>query len=413
VQSYLFATLWDDPKRLHACARRFAAARLPAQVAPLLPRAAPEAEPLGVAYVGGDFHDHPIAALLAEVMARHDRSRFRVITASYGPDDPTPQRAAIAAACDRFLDVRTMSDRDAAIAIQAAGADIALDVSGMTLHGRPGILAHRPAPVQIAYLANPGTVGAAHLDYFLSDSFVTPPGAERHFSEQVIRVPPSLFPPDPRAIIVPDPPSRAECGLPEEGFVFCCFNAVNKITPAAYDTWMRILGAVDRSVLWLRADLAAARDNLRREADRRGVDPGRILFAARAAHDRHVARHRCADLFLDTFPYNAGSTAVTAVGAGLPVLTCAGKSYAARMGGSVLEAIGLGELIADSLEAYAALAIALARDPGRLAAVKARLSHSRATAPFFDPVALCRRLEDVYTSLARRRVASRGGGPPR
>jgi predicted O-linked N-acetylglucosamine transferase (SPINDLY family) len=287
--------------------------------------------------------------------------------------------------------------------------DIAVDLKGYTGGSRPGILSFRPAPVQVAYLGYPGTMGARHIDYLLADGFVIPPEQERFYSEKIVRLPDSYFPCDTGRAIAEATPSRAEAGLPETGFVFCCFNSVYKLTPAVFDIWMRLLGQVDGAVLWLLGDSETVIRNLRQEAAARGVAPERLVFARRLPVPEHLARHRLADLFLDTVPCNAHTTASDALWAGLPVLTCPGTALAARVAGSLLQAIGLPELIAPDLAAYEATALALARDADRLAALKARLSGNRTTTPLFDSGRLRRHLEQAYATMWTR--AERGEAP--
>ncbi len=398
VQTYLFATLSDNPVATLAAARNFAAAQFP--TVPPAPKRYPRRAHLRIAYVGGDFHEHPIGALLAEVIERHDRARVKVIGVSHGPDDGSAVRRRILAAFDDVLDAHAMTDAQVADWMRGQEIDIAIDASAFTLHGRQGILALRPAPVQVAYLATPGTSGAAHLDYFISDRFITPPGFERHFSERIVRLPDTLLPPDLRAAL-PASPERTRWGLPASGTVFCCFNTMSKISPAVFTAWMRILAGVPESVLWVRAEDERTRANLHAAAVRAGVDPTRVAFAARTPMDVHLARHVCADLFLDTYPYSAGSTAAAAVAAGLPVLTYAGKTYVSRMCGSIVTSAGLPDLVTTSLNAYEEMAIRLGNDPTALSALRARLAVNRDTAPFFDVNRLCRQLERAFEIVAR------------
>ncbi len=397
VQTYLLANLSENPVAILSAARSFAAAQFP--TVPPAPKRYPRRAQLRVAYVGGDFHDHPVGALLADVIAHHDRARVKVVGVSHGPDDGSAARAKLLAACDDVLDGRTMTDAQIAAWMRAQEIDIAVDVSAFTLLARQGILALRPAPVQVAYLAHPGSSGAAYLDYFITDRFITPPGFERHFSERIVRLPDTVFPPDPRAAL-PASPDRAQWGLPARGTVFCSFNTMSKISPVVFAVWMRILAGVAGSVLWVRAEGERTRANLQAAAVQSGIDPARVIFAERAPMDVHLARHACADLFLDTFPYSAGSTAAAAIAAGLPVLTCAGKTYVSRMCGSIVTSAGLPDLVTPSLAAYQDLAIRLGNDPAALHALRARLAENRAAAPFFDVTRLCRQLERAFEIVA-------------
>ncbi len=287
--------------------------------------------------------------------------------------------------------------------------DIAVDLKGYTGDARPGILAFRPAPVQVSYLGFPGTMGADHIDYILADRFIIPEEQERFYSENVVCLPECYQPNDSKRIIAEVTPTRAQAGLPETGFVFCSFNSNYKITPQIFELWMRLLHQVEGSVLWLLGGSAAAIRNLRREAQARGVDPQRLVFAPRRPLPEHLARHRLADLFLDTLPCNAHTTASDALWAGLPVLTCPGAGFAARVAGSLVQAAGLPELIATDLDAYAALALGLARDAGRLAAIKAKLAGNRFQSPLFKSGRLLGHVERAYEIMWAR--AERGEAP--
>jgi len=300
---------------------------------------------------------------------------------------------------DRFVDVRSRSDEEVARMLLDLEVDIAVDLKGHTTGARPGILAHRPAPIQAAYLGYPGTMGAPFIDYLLADSFVIPQDEHRFYTEKVVYLPGCYQVNDARRAIAPRTPSRAEAGLPGDGFVFCCFNNNYKILPAVFGAWMRLLRDVPQSVLWLLEDNAAARRNLQEAARARGVDPARLVFAPRLPPAEHLARHRVADLFLDTLPCNAHTTASDALWAGLPVLTCAGTTFAGRVAGSVLCAAGLGELVTGSLQEYEALALALAREPRRLAAVRERLERGRQNAALFNTDQFRRGLETAYTRM--------------
>jgi protein O-GlcNAc transferase len=385
------------PAELLAAARKWSASRL----GPIATRTASVPESVSgkrrIAYLGPDFRSHPLASLLSEVIERHDRSRFEVIGYSLGPDDRSPARARFAAAFDRFVDVRTESPQETARRIQADGVAILLDTSGYVIHARPEIFALRPAPIQVNCIGFPGTLGADCYDYILADRFVTPPGQQKNFAERLMILPHCYLPGDSRRVIA-SPPTRAGCGLPEQGLVFCCFNGGYKITPRVFEVWMRLLQAVPDSVLWLLEPGPAAAENLRGEARRRSVAPERLVFAARLPLDEHLARHAAADLFLDTFPCNAHTTANDALFAGLPLLTCAGETFASRVSGSQLMAIGLPELVTDTIEAYEAKALQLAHEPRLLAAYRDRLQANRRTHPLFDTAAYTQALEDAFLS---------------
>jgi protein O-GlcNAc transferase len=347
---------------------------------------------LRIAYLGPDFRMHPLANLLSGVIEAHDRSRFEVFGYSLGPDDGSAARARFAAAFDHFVDIRAESFEATAQRIRDDRIAILLDTSGFVVLARPEILAMRPAPVQISCIGFAGTLGASFYDYLLTDRFVSPPEQQPNFTERFMHLPHCYLPGDDKRAVSPAP-SRRDCGLPDAAFVFCCFNASYKILPVVFDVWMRLLLQVSGSVLWLlQSDPAVAR-NLRAEALRRGVAPERLVFAARVPLAEHLARHAVADLFLDTFPCTAHTTANDALFVGLPVLTCAGETFASRVSGSQLLAIGLGELVTYDLAAYEALALKLARQPETLAGYRTRLRANRDTAPLFDTAAYTRALE--------------------
>lgn len=363
----------------------------------------PEPGPkIRIGYFSADFHNHATMYLMARLFELHDKARFEVHAFSFGLAARDAMRARLLAAVDAFHDVAAMSDADIAALSRATQIDIAVDLKGYTETARPAIFAARAAPVQISYLGYPGTMGAGFMDYILGDPVVIPAGDEHHYAETVIRLPHSYQVNDDRRDISDRVFTRAELGLPEDGFVFCCLNNNYKITPDVFDIWMRLLAEVEGSVLWLLADNRWAEANLRSEAAARGIDVARLVFARRVPVPEHLARQRCADLFLDTFNYAAHTTASDALWAGLPVVTKLGRSFAARVGASLLHAVGLPELVTETEEDYAALALALARDPGRLADVNAKLAANRRTAPLFDTARFTRDLEAIYERLATK-----------
>jgi protein O-GlcNAc transferase len=361
-----------------------------------------------LAYVSADLQEHATAYLTAGMIEHHDRSKFEIIAVSFGPAEDSPTRHRLMRGFDRFLDVRAQSDQAVAQLIRGLEVDIAVDLKGFTADARTGIFAKRPAPIQVSYLGYPGTMGADYIDYVIADRVVLPENQRALFSEQAVYLPDSYQVNDATRRIAVSP-SRAEMLLPERAFVFCCFNSCFKITPDVFDVWMRLLRTVEDSVLWLFAGNAVAPRNLRSEAQRRGVDPERLIFAPQLAHQRHLARHRHADLFLDTLHYNAHTSASDALWAGLPVLTCMGETFASRVAGSLLSAVGLPELITCSLTDYEALALALARDPARLAAVRDKLADNLTVAPLFDTARFTRHIEMAYTTMWER--AERGEPP--
>lgn len=359
-----------------------------------------------VGYYSADFHNHATAYLMAELFELHDRAGFEVVGFSFGPDRQDEMRRRIVSALDRFIDVRDQSDLAVARLSRALGIDIAVDLKGHTLEARTGIFSYRAAPVQVNYLGYPGTLGAPYMDYLLADPTLIPADSQRHYAEKVVYLPDSYQVNDARRRITDRSFTRSELGLPAEGFVFCCFNNNHKITPDTFDGWMRILKRVDGSVLWLLEDNPEVVTNLRQEAGRREVDPDRLVFAQRLPLAEHLARHRAADLFLDTLPYNAHTTASDALWAGVPVLTRMGASFASRVAASLLHAMGLPELITTSQADYEALAIDLAGHPQRLAGIRQALERNRRTAPLFDTPLFARHLESAYRAMHERYLAN-------
>jgi len=361
---------------------------------------------LRIAYVGCDFRTHPLANLLTEVIECHDRSRFEVFAYSFGPDDESAARTRFVRAFDQFVDVRAETFAETAQRIRDDRIAIVLDTAGYVIYARSEIFALRPAPIQINCIGFAATLGADYYDYILTDRFVSPLEQQVHFAERFMYLPHCYIPGDTKRSIGARP-SRAECHLPEAGFVFCCFNASYKIHPRVFDVWMRLLEQIPGSVLWLLETNPTATDNLRREAQRRHVDADRLVFAPRLPLAQHLARHAVADLFLDTLPYNAHTTTNDALFAGLPVLTCVGETFASRVSGSHLLAIGLPELITDNLEDYEAVALRLARTPKLLAEYRTRLSANRATHPLFDTRGYTRSLEALLWSAWESYLAAR------
>ena len=363
-------------------------------------------------YLSADFHAHATAYLMAELFEMHDRERFEVTALSFGPNDGSPMRARLEAAfVGRFVDVGGKSDAEVARLMREQEIDIAVDLKGYTAGNRAGIFAHRGVPVQVAYLAFPGTMGAPFIDYVLADRHVVPPGDETFYSEQIVRLPDSYQANDRKRSIAEPTPTRAELGLPDNGFVLCCFNNNYKIRPAIFDIWMRRLSETEGSVLWLLHDNDAAQANLRREAERRGVAPDRLVFAPRLPLDQHLARHRAAALFVDTLPYNAHTTASDALWSGLPVLTVSGETFASRVAKSLLHAVGLPELATNNLTDYEAVLRRLMAAPAELAALRARLAKALPTAPLFDTDRLRRHIEAAFIQMHdrhRRGMAPQG-----
>lgn len=371
---------------------------------------APEPKPdargrLRIGYVSSDFHTHATAQLMLSLFGLHDREGFEIFAYSLGKDDGSDYRKRIITDCDHFIDVRDWHYTDIARRIAEDGIHILVDLKGYTMDIRPEIFALRPAPLQVSYLGFPGTMGASFIDYIVTDETVTPAADQQYYDEQFVYLPHSYQVNDHRQRIAERTPSRSECGLPEHGFVFCCFNNNYKIEPEVFDVWMRILQHVPGSVLWLLRASPESEANLRVEAQQRGIEPDRLVFAERRPKAEHLARHRLADLFLDTFYYNAHTTASDALWAGVPVLTCAGETFASRVGASLLRAVGLSELIADSRAAYEQMAITLATDHQALAALRARLQQDLGSKPLFDTERFARNLERAYQEMWRRHAA--------
>ncbi|MCP4328471.1 MAG: tetratricopeptide repeat protein [Alphaproteobacteria bacterium] len=344
----------------------------------------PHPGPLRIGYLSGDFRRHATAYLMQSLFAAHDRTRVRVHAYATGTDDGSVERRKIAADCDRFVDLHRLSDEEAARAIAADEIDIVVDLMGYSGSARPGILARRPAPLQVSYLVYPGTTGAAWIDYIIADPVVLPPANRRWFSEKVVSLPRCFQVSDPGQEIDDSPTLRGEWGLPDDVFVFACFNIAHKIEPKVFGLWMEILREVPRSVLWLLADSDTVTANLRAAAASAEVDPARLLFAKRVCRPRHLRRQQYADLFLDTLICNAHTTASDALFVGLPLLTVAGPSFAGRVAASLLTTLGVEELIAADGAGYRETAIALARDPDRLAQLRGRIVGAAGTGPLFD-----------------------------
>ncbi|CAA7616717.1 TPR repeat-containing protein (fragment) [Magnetospirillum sp. LM-5] len=355
-----------------------------------------------IGYLSADLHRHATAFLMAELFERHDRARFETHAFSYGPDDGSDMRKRLTRAFDRFIDIRAASPGQAARVIHDFKIDILVDLKGYTQHARPGILAFRPAPVQVNYLGYPGTMGGGFADYIIGDRWVTPMAHQPYYSEKIVQLPDCYQPNDSRRAIAPDDPGRQACGLPPDGFVYCCFNQSYKLSRPVFRRWMNILRATPGSVLWLLENTPAATANLLREAQACAIAPERLVFAPRLPLDQHLARHRLADLFLDTLPCNAHTTASDALWAGLPVLTCTGEAFAGRVATSLLHAIGLPRLATASLDEYEDLAKALAARPDLLADIRRQLAENRLSHPLFDIARFTANLEKAYGEMWRR-----------
>jgi predicted O-linked N-acetylglucosamine transferase (SPINDLY family) len=405
----ILMALVDSPKLHHEAARIWMSHACPPcdSIRPVPRRA--RRETLRIGYFSADFHEHPVARLLAELIETHDRSRFEVIAFAFGPRTQDEFRQRLVRAFDRFIEVREQSDLEIASLARSLDIDIAVDLGGYSYNSRPKIFAARAAPLQVSYLGYLGTMGASYIDYILADRVLVTPQSQSHFSEKIIYLPDSFQVNDRKRRVADKVFTRGELGLPPSGFVYCCFNNTFKILPATFASWMRILKSVPDSVLLLLAGHEAVERNLRAYAARQGVDPRRLVFAGRLPAAEYLARFRAADLFLDTQPYNAGTTASDALWAGLPVLTLVGEAFAGRVGASLLTAIGLPELITATRQRYEELAIELALEPQRLARIRGRLLDARLSSPLFDTPRFTRNLEAAYTAIHDRYAA---GLPP-
>ena len=401
ISPYALLVLDDDPARNQVRAQTYVAEKF----AESAPRSSPTSEhsgPIRIGYFSADFHDHAVMFQLARLFELHDRSRFSVHAFSYGKPQSSPMRTRLEQAFDVFHDVNDVDGAEIAALARRQEIDIAIDLMGYTGLGRPGIFAARAAPVQISYIGYPGTMGAPFIDYLIADNTLIPDQQRQYYAEKIIHLPETYQANDDTRKIADQAMSRADLGLPEKGFVYCCFNNSFKIGPAEFDVWMRLLARVDGSVLWLLQSNGWVEGNLRREAAARGIDPARLIFAGYKTHADHLARLRHADLFLDCFTCNAHATASDALWAGVPVLTVPGEGFAARAGASVVRAIGLPELVTSTPEAYEQIALDLADSPVLLTAIKAKLAANLRSAPLFDSARFTRHMEAAYEAVFER-----------
>jgi predicted O-linked N-acetylglucosamine transferase (SPINDLY family) len=355
-----------------------------------------------IGYFSADYHNHATTYLMAELLERHDRSRFEILGFSFGMNTADEMGRRVSTAMDRFLDVRLLPDREVAQLSRELEVDIAVDLKGFTHESRTGIFAARAAGIQVSYLGYPGTMGADYIDYLIADPTLIPEASRQYYSEKIVYLPDSYQVNDSQRLISAKPRARADEGLPDGAFVYCCFNNAYKISPAVFDVWMRVLGRVEGSVLWLLEENPWVAGNLRKEAARRGIAPERLVFAKPLPLAEHLARQRLADLFLDTLPYNAHTTASDALWAGLPVLTRMGETFASRVAASLLRAIDLPELVTATEAEFEELAVALARDRERYRALRERLKENRLRAPLFDTRAFTSHLEAAYSAMHER-----------
>jgi predicted O-linked N-acetylglucosamine transferase (SPINDLY family) len=401
VAPFSLLALNDDALLHKKCSEIYIQSRYPFNPVsePILKR--PQSQKIRVGYFSADFKNHPVAYLISELFELHDRSQFEIYGFSLVKAvDEMSRRFQLA--FDHFIESQGMSDIEIAQSSRDLNIDIAVDLTGFTQDARTGIFSYRPAPIQVNYLGFPGTMGADYIDYIIADKTLIPLDAQSSYTEKVAYLPNSYQANDRKRLISDRQFTRAELGLPENACIFACFNNNYKITPLVFDSWVKILSLVEGSVLWLLADNPTAKNNLIKEAAARGLDSCRLIFAERMPLPEHLARHRQADLFLDTLPYNAHTTCSDALWAGLPVLTLMGSTFPGRVGASLLKAIDLPELITNTQEEYEAMAIELAINPQKLRDIKLKLARNRLTTPLFDTPLFTKNLETIYTKMMER-----------
>jgi predicted O-linked N-acetylglucosamine transferase (SPINDLY family) len=390
----------DDPALLLLTAQRFAHERVPkAAPVPMHATMPPREGKIRIGYLSGDLHMHAVGLLTPELYELHDREKFEIYAFCWTPESEMPQRQRIRRAMDHLVPIGGLDDATAARKIAEAGIDVLVDLQGLTNGARPAILGHRAAPVQVSYLGLPGTSALPGVDYILADRFVIPDEMLPYYTERPLHLPHCYQVSDRQREVAPKP-DRAKYDLPQDAFVYCSFNNNYKFNAEMFGAWMRTLAAVPDSVLWLLADNDTARENMLRAADEHGVARDRLIFAPRVAPPEYLARFQCADLMLDTFPYNAGTTASDALWMGLPILTRSGRSYISRMAGSLLTAVGLPDLITESVADYERLAITLGRNPGRIASYKRYLAEQGRQSALFDLPQIVRDIESAFEGLA-------------
>ena len=405
---FSFLSVADSAAQQSRCAQIYAAQLCPTAPAPLWRRERYDHQRIRVAYVSADFRDHVVARFMAPLYERHDRQRFEVTGVALAAQDDSDIIARNKASLDQFIDASASSDQDLARRLRDLEIDVAVDLTGFTQGCRPGVFAR---PVQVNFLGFPASMGVPWMDYIVADDFVVPPASEHLYAEKIARLPHCFQPNDPRGLWAEESPAqtRASVGLPDEGTVLCAFSNHYKLNPTIFAVWMRVLSAAPGSVLWLLGGSARAQQRLCQEAAGHGIAPERLIFAACVSYAQHLARLRLADLFLDTLPFNAGATASDALRAGVPLLTCTGESFAARMAGSLLRSIGMPEMITGTLAEYEGRATALAVDRALLQRLRQRLADNLGSAPLFDGAHYCRHLEAAYSHMLER--AQRGEAP--
>ena len=396
VPPFMLLSLEDAPESHRLRSEIYSKARYPQKHLPLPAKPLTKPKRIRIGYFSTDFKEHPVAYLIAKVLEQHNRDQFEVFGYSLYGSSSGEMRQRLEKSFDSFTDVQSMSDRDIALQAQQDGIDIAVDLTGYTANSRSGILAFRAAPVQVNYLGYPGSMGAEFIDYIVADQHLIPPENQKHFSEKQIYLPDVYLPTDNTLPFSNEPSSRFNLGLPDSGFVFCAINNSYKVNERVFDIWMRLLKSVDGSVLWLLETNEIVKANLEKEANKRGVTSDRLVFAKKVSHEKYLSQFHQADLFLDTFPYTAGATASNALWAGLPIVTKNGQSYTARMAGSMLNAIGLPELITQTEKDYEALILDLATNPEKLTKIKEKLDANRLTHPLFNTELYTKHLENGY-----------------
>jgi len=410
TEPFGFQGISDSESDLLLCAQIFANDHFPYKQTIFTPDSKKTAgSKIRVGYLCGEFRDQATSILMGGVYESHHRDEFEIYAFDNGWDDGSNLRQRILPCFKEIINITRLSDLEAAQSIKQLGIDILINLNGYFGKGRQGIFAHRPAPIQVNYLGFPGTIGAPYMDYLIADEVVIPPSSQAFYTEKIVYLPNCYQANDSQRVIADTVFTKLEMGLPKDSFVFACFNNNYKITPPIFDAWMRILKQVEQSVLWLLEDNPTAADNLRKEAGLRGVSPDRLIFAKRLPLAEHLARHRLADLFLDTLPYNAHTTASDALWAGLPVLTQIGKTFPGRVAASLLTAVGLPELITHTPEEYEALAIDLAQHPEKLQQIKQKLAENRLVKPLFDTSLFTQHLEKAYKTMYERHL--KGLGP--
>ena len=402
AEPFGYQAISSSAQDLRLCAEIYTAEKFPGAQTPMCAGTRYDNPKIRIGYLSGEFRQQATSVLITELYELHDKTRFELFAFDNGWDDASEIRGRINRAFDEIVDISCLSDLDAAAAIKRRQVDILVNLNGYFGHGRQGVFSHKPSPVQVNYLGFPGTIGADYIDYILADRHVIPAEQAACYTEKIVYLPDSYQVNDSRRVIAGRTPARAEVKLPDDGFVFCCFNNNYKITPEVFSIWMRLLGRVEGSVLWLLEDNPAVSRNLRQQAERRGISPERIVFAGRLKLNEHLARHRLADLFLDTLPYNAHTTASDALWTGLPLLTCQGTTFPGRVAASLLDAMGVPELITPGLREYEEYALQLAANPAVLADIRIKLAQNRTTHPLFDTDRFRRHIESAYTTMWTR-----------